>query len=172
MFIQSPSLTREMQVMLRGIKMKLGSVPPHWNLFAGINPVRFKMFMKEINYLRDHKTISPEFFAFLRFAVANQNGFEYCKHFNREYLMALGHTSDQIDAVALDPGNLPLDERHRILFTDAIRAVSRPQSFTSREIKHLHALEWSDGDIFDAIDHAAFLFKFHKILEAYLEDQL
>jgi hypothetical protein len=169
MFIQSPILTREMNVMLRGIKMKLGSIPPHWELYAGINPVRFKMFMEEINYLSNHPTIDPAFFTFERFFIATQHGFGYCRRFNRDYLLKLDFAAEEIAAVADDPEKIPLDNRHKTLFVTAIRAMDDPQSFTAQSIETLHTLGWSDADIFDAIDHAAFLFKFHKILEAYLE---
>ena len=170
MFIQTPPIDREMKILLRGIKMKLGSVPPHWELYAGLNPVRFKMFMEEINYLSDHPTIEPVFFTFLRLVIATRHGYDYCERFNRDYLLGLGYTPEQIAAVTADRDALPLDGRHRALFAEALGAVEGPASFGAANLARLHALEWSDAEIFDAIDHAAFLFKFHTILEVYLED--
>jgi hypothetical protein len=48
------------------------------------------------------------------------------------------------------------------------KAIFDPDNFTKEDIDLLHKDGWSDGDIFDAIDHGAFLFKFSKILRAYL----
>lgn len=170
MFIIKPEPTREMRVMLRGIKMKMGEVPPHWELYAGINPRRFKMFMEEINYLTSHEHINPDFFTFLRYYIATAHGFGYCKRFNHAYLLSKGYTVEQLESLVASKEALPLDERHRILYAEVINAMDDPSGFTSDTIEHLHSLGWDDADVYDALDHAAFLFKFHKILEAYLGD--
>ena len=168
MFIIDPELNTEMKVMLRAIKIKLGKVPPHWKLYAGINPIRFKMFMDEINYLSSHKRINPDFFTFLRYATACKHGFGYCEKFNHDYLISLGYTPKQLEAVAVSADALPLDERHRALFVEALATMDDPARFGKDAIAKLSDFGWSDADIFDALDHASFLFKFHKILEAYL----
>ncbi len=168
MFIIDPKPNREMQIMLRGIKMKLGKLPPHWELYAGINPTRFKMFMEEINYLSGHKHIHPDFFTFLRYYIATKHGYGYCERFNHAYLLARGYTPEQLEMLIASKEALPIDERHKALFVGVLDAMDDPAGFTEDLLARLYALEWCDADIFDALDHAAFLFKFHKILEAYL----
>lgn len=149
--------------------MQMGAVPPHWELYASINPIRFQMFMQEISYLSFHKSIDPIFFTFLRYYIAVKNGFEYCKRFNYEYLLSKGHTDEELNKLIDSKESLPLDHRYQKLFCAAIEAMNNPKGFTSQTIDELKAIEWSDADIMDAVDHASFLFKFSKILSAYLK---
>ncbi len=169
MFIIAPEPNREMKVLLRGVRAKLGQVPPHWEFFASINPTRFKMFLEEINYLSAHPNIEKDFFAFLRYAIATNNGFDYCTRFNRQLLLASGYTLEDLHAVEGTEKKVPLDEKHQTLFDAALTAVYKPENFTGETIAAQNHIGWSDADIFDAVDHAAFLFKFARILKAYID---
>ncbi len=166
MFIVESNPNKEMQILLRGVRQKLGHVPPHWELFATINPTRFKMFLEEINYLTSHPNINSDFFTFLRYTVATDNGFSYCIRFNREFLLAKGYRVEQLQAVEGTQKTLPLDERHQAPFDAAMKAVYTPELFTKALIESLKTIGWSDADIFDAVDHGAFLFRFAKVLKA------
>jgi len=168
MFIINPTQNREMKITLRAIKQKMGKVPPHWELYAGINPTRFKMFLEEINYLTTHSNINQDFFTMLRYCVAIDNSFEYCVKFNSEYLLAKGYTQEQLKAITVEK-TLPLNRAHQALFDATLKAIYIPEEFTADVIDELKSLNWSDGDIIDAVDHGAFLFKFHRVLKAYLK---
>jgi len=170
MFMIEPNPNREMKVLLRGINQKLGHVPPHFELFATINPTRFKMFLEEINYLTAHPHIKSDFFTFLRYTVASDNGFSYCINLNKAFLLAKGYTLEQLQALEGTKKVLPLDERHQALFDAVLRAIYEPESFTLEVINALKILDWTDADILDAVDHGAFLFRFSKVIRAYSKD--
>ena len=170
MFIVEPNPNREMKILLRGIKQKLGHIPPHFEFFASINPTRFKMFIDEINYLTTHPHIESDFFTFLRYAVASDNGFTYCINLNKSFLLAKGYTLDQLQALEGTKKVLPLDERHQALFDAVMKAIYEPESFTVEVINALKILDWTDADILDAVDHGAFLFRFAKVIKAYSKD--
>jgi hypothetical protein len=165
-----PNLNKEMKILLRGIKQKLGHVPPHFELFATVNPTRFKMFIEEITYLSTHKQINPDFFTFLRYTVASDNGFEYCIKLNQAFLLAKDYTLEQLHLLEGIEKTLPLDERHQALFDAVMIALYTPESFTVESINALKILDWSNADIFDAVDHGAFLFRFSKVLKAYSKE--
>jgi len=167
MFMIEANPDREMKIILRGIKKTLGQVPPHFELFATINPTRFKMFLEEINYLATHEHINPDFFALLRYYVATQNNFVYCIQFNQALLLSKGYTLEQLNALVNFKEELPLDSKHQALFVEAVNALDDPAHFTVETLEKLKQLGWSDADIYDAVDHGAFLFKFSKILKAY-----
>jgi hypothetical protein len=170
MFMIEPNLNKEMKILLRGIKQKLGHVPPHFELFATVNPTRFKMFIEEITYLSTHEQINPDFFTLLRYAVAMDNGFDYCIKLNQAFLLAKDYTLEQLHELEGTQKTLPLDERHQALFDAVMIALYTPESFTVESINALKILDWSDADIFDAVDHGAFLFRFSKVLKAYSKD--
>jgi len=159
-----------MKILLRGIKQKLGHIPPHFELFATVSPIRFKMFIDEISYLSTHAHINPDFFTLLRYTVASDNGFMYCIELNREFLLAKGYTLGKLQKLEGTVKTLPLDEKHQALFDAVMIALYTPELFTVESIEALKILDWTDADIFDAVDHGAFLFRFSKVLKAYSKD--
>ncbi len=167
MFLYQPPISKEMEKILKEVKEKFKIVPPHWEFLASINPKRFEMFLREISYLQNHPSINPDFFAFLRLFVANKEQFFYCKSFNTKLLLAKGYKKEVLKSIKEDISKIFLDERHKLLATKAIKAVYQPAEFTLDDIETLKATSWSDGDIYDAIDHASFLFKNARIIKAY-----
>jgi hypothetical protein len=125
------------------------------------------MFLEEINYLTSHPHIQSDFFTLLRYTIAIDNGFTYCITFNQSYLLAKGYTLEQLHELEGIHKILPLDERHQALFDAVMKAVYTPENFTIEVIDALKILDWNDADIFDAVDHGAFLFRFSKVLKAY-----
>ena len=170
MFMIKTNPNSEMKILLRGIRHKLGHVPPHFELFATINPRRFKMFLEEINYLTNHPHIKSDFFTLLRYTIASDNGFTYCINLNRAFLLAKDYTLETLHNLEGTEKKLPLNERHQALFDAVMKAVYTPENFTLEVIDALKILDWSDSDIFDAVDHGAFLFRFSKVLKAYSKD--
>lgn len=150
------------------IKKLFGIIPPHWDLLAEINPKRFEMFIMEIEYLLHHPHINSDFFAFVRLYIANKEGFTYCKSFNTKLLLSRGYEKNVLQTYKEDVTTLPLDERHQALMSGVMRAIYEADDFSAKDIEELKSYSWDDGDIYDAIDHGAFLFKFSPILKAYL----
>ena len=167
MFMIESNPNQEMKIILRAIKQKLGKVPAHWELFATINPTRFKMFLEEINYLSSHPHIQHDFFTLLRYIIAIDNGFTYCINLNKTWLLSKSYTQEQLNDLEGTHKVLPLDKRHQALFDAVIKAIYTPDDFTAKSVEALKLQEWNDADIFDAIDHGAFLFRFSKVLKAY-----
>lgn len=162
-----PRPDRHAERLLRIIEKRLGSVPPHFRFFAALNPERFRNFLDEIAYIAEHPRIDPDFFIFLRRIVAERHGYDYCRSFNETMLRQRGYTPDRIRNVLEDPGTLPLDEAHRRLMTTVLRTTETPESLDAKTLETLHRYGWSDADIFDAIDHGAFLFRYSVLLRAY-----
>jgi hypothetical protein len=167
MFIYEPLTNKASQILLDQAKEHFGIVPPHWELFAKLNPIRFELFIKEIGYLLNHPHINPDFFAMSRLYVANREDFGYCKSFNTKLLLSRGYTKGELADIKSD-FTLALDPKHQALADGMKKAIYNPNDFTKDSIESLKEIGWSDEDILDAIDHGAFLFKFSKILKAYL----
>jgi len=169
MFIIPTNPAEEAVPLLRRVKRAIGHIPPHFELFATLNPKRFEMFINEIFYLSMHTSINPDFFAALRFYISAQNSFTYCYDFNKKLLLSKGYSDEAIDLFEQSADALPMDEKHQALFTTAILAINEPDAFDTDRHEAIKKLGWSEADIYDAIDHAAFLFRFSKILRAYSE---
>ncbi len=167
MFIIETNPPEETHKLLKRLERFLGAVPPQHALLATLNPKRFEMFLNEIFYLVMHKTINPDFFAFMRFYIAAKEGFTYCYKFNSALLLKRKYSQEQLDNFEKDSSTLPLDEKHLALFNTAIKALEKPNDFDANDINKMKKLGWSDADIFDAIDHGTFLYKYSKIIKAY-----
>ncbi len=167
MFIYQPTITKKMQVVLENIEKELGVVPLHFKFLLSINPKKFQLFIEEIKYLLNHPTINHDFFAMLRLHIANRENFIYCKSFNTKLLLAKGYSRDILKELKEDIGKIPLDAKHKLLAQKAIKAMYEPKEFKLCDIKELKKLSWNDSDIYDAIDHASFLFKNAKIIQSY-----
>ena len=167
MFIIEKELSLEGKLLTRVIKKKMGFVPKHFELFASLNPARLKMYLQELEYISTHKNIEPDFFTFIRLAVASKEGFEYCINLNRQILLTRGYTKEQLGAL-LKQNELPLNSKHKALFVATLDAMRKAESFTKESVDSLLNLGWSYEDIWDALDHGAFLYKYAKILEAFL----
>lgn len=168
MFILASNPNEAMQKVLKHVARGTNTIPPHFELFATLHPKRFEMFLEEIFYLSMHKSINPDFFAMQRFYVAAQKNFNYCYEFNKMLLLSKGYTQEQLEAFEKSVDGFMLDDKHKLLFETSLIAINQPERFNNDVIKTLEALGWTSEDIFDAIDHAAFMFKFSKVLKAYM----
>lgn len=155
------------QEIMTQFRKQFGTVPPHFELFAALNPKRFEMFVQEIVYLAAHQNIHPDMFAFIRLHIAAKEGFEYCQNFNTRLLLAKGYSKDVVQNIRADILNIPFDDRHKSLADKALKAVYEPESFSANDLDELLDAGWSNADIYDAIDHAVFLFKYARIIKAY-----
>jgi hypothetical protein len=167
MFIISSDPHPDALPLLASFKSTFGTVPPHFELLATLNPKRFEMFVREITYLAGHERITPDFFPFLRLHIAVKEGFDYCREFNRTLLLAKGYTQEQITRIRKDLSESPFDARHRLLASKALKAIYDPERFSAEDLEELEESGWSRADSYDAIDHAAFLFKNARIIKAY-----
>lgn len=170
MFIIPSNPHPDTKATLNVFKAKFGSVPPHFALLATVNPKRFEIFVQEILYLAMHTRIDSDFFAFLRLFIASKEGFAYCLNFNTELLLAKGYGNAALQAVKKDINNIPLDERHCLLANMALKAMYEAEAFGVDDIAALNKAGWEDADIYDAIDHAAFLFKNARVIKAYSQN--
>jgi hypothetical protein len=168
MFIVEEKIEEQTASYLNEIEAEFGVMPPHWKLFASLNLKRFKMFMEEIDYLVHHPRIEADFFAFLRLFVANKEGFGYCQRFNHRLLLARGYEKVALANFVQDITKIPLEMPYSLLAKGVYQALYTPELFSAKEIEKLKEVGWQESDIFDAIEHGAFLFKFSRILKAYL----
>lgn len=167
MFILPSDPHPDTQPLLASFKKRFGTIPPHFELLATLNPKRFEMFIDEITYLAQHQRITPDFFAFLRLHIAAREGFDYCRRFNTKLLLAKGYDRGLLRRVQEELQAFPLDTRHRLLADKALKAIYASDAFSAADLEELAQSGWSRADSYDAVDHAAFLFKNARIIKAF-----
>lgn len=105
-----------------------------------------------IKYFMGHPTLSFPLMAHIRYAVASQQDYEYCRTFNGNMLnMFLGVSEEQLDAIQNDPYAAALEDREKALLAFVVKAVKNPEATTQTEVDNLRGLGWTDQDIYEAL---------------------
>ena len=144
-----------------------GRVPPNFELIGNINENILEDFLSYIFKLMNHKSINPDYYAFLRLFIANQEGFEYCKEFNKQLLLSKNYDVEIINEVKKDISKIPFDDKHKLLANKSIKAIFDSKRFTQSDFDELYNHSWNDKDILDSIEHTGFMLRNGRILTAY-----
>ena len=96
MFLVSSNPHPSTENTLMVFKKQFGIIPPNFELLATLNPKRFEMYIQEIIYLANHKTINPDLFPFIRLFIASKEGFTFCQRFNTKLLLAKQYGKEHI----------------------------------------------------------------------------
>ena len=169
MFIQIDN--QEQSAELKEINLKIeklfGTVPPNFELLGNIDVNILNDFLAYVFKLMNHKTINPDYFAFLRLFIANQEGFNYCIGFNTKLLQNRNYDIEVINSSKSDLSQIPFDDKHKLLALKSIKAIFDSKNFNLNDFTELYNIGWSDKDIFDSIEHAGFMLRNGRILTAY-----
>ena len=162
---------QEQAVELKEINLKIeklfGTVPPNLELIGNIDVNILKDFLVYVSKLINHKTINPDYFAFLRLFIANQEDFKYCIRFNTKLLQSRNYEMKVINNSKLDLSKIPFDDKHKLLAIKSIKAIFDSKNFKQNDFNELYKIGWSDKDIFDSIEHTGFMLRNGRILTAY-----
>jgi len=60
-----------------------------------------------------------------------------------------------LETMTKDPSQAKLEDKDRAMLEFVVKAVKEPASTTKADVDGLHALGWTDQDIFDALSHGA-----------------
>jgi hypothetical protein len=160
--------SKKLQAMLLLLKQSFGEVPPHFDLFARLNPQLAEETLSNLFRLIQHKTINPNLFPCIRLHVAAREGYDYCIHFNSTMLSKEGYDDATLSAIQHDIFMIPLDSRHRILAGKSIKSLYAPGRFSEKDLAELYEQGWNDREIFDAFEHAGFIWKNGRLITTYL----
>ena len=115
----------------------------------------------------NHKTINPDYFAFLRLFITHQENFKYCIRFNTMLLKNRNYEDKIIDDFINDLSKIPFNNKHKLLAIKSIKAIFDSKNFLQSDFDELYKIGWNDKEIFDSIEHAGFMLKNGRILTAY-----
>lgn len=144
----------KVEAIIAPYKAMLGRAPAGLEML-GISPPILEHYASSLQYYMTHPTLSHELLAFIRYIVSCRGDCAHCIDLNEALLVNAGLSLEAVRAAREDASLAPLDERSKALLQLAVEAVDRPEALTAERFAALHALGWSDRDIFDAVWHAA-----------------
>jgi alkylhydroperoxidase family enzyme len=109
-----------------------------------------------IRYYMNNERLDTGLLSMIRYVVAHEYGYQFCINFNTGLLqMAGGMTEEELRALKENPEEAPLEESQKALLLFVLKVVKTPEFVDKADVENLHALGWSDQDIFDAAYHGA-----------------
>lgn len=153
--ISQEDATGKLKKLYEAIISMRGSVGNNAILFSA-SPDLLRQQMEFIGYYMKHKTLSMPLLASIRILVSNTNDCQFCIDFNTGLLINMaGWTLEQVQAMRenIDEANLPT--REIALLRVALKAIHDAHAINAEDLDALRAMQWSDKDILDAINHAS-----------------
>lgn len=103
-----------------------------------------------------HETVGPVLQTMIRMLVSAEHQCAYCIDFNASLLINEFKLNEaKVMAMKEDPSQAPLSAKEKALLLFVLKAVSDSNSTEIADIEALHALGWSDAEIFFATNYAA-----------------
>lgn len=156
-----------LEKVLKVIRKIYGIVPPQMEFLGNIEVEYLEDFLKMAMRIIKHANIDPDLFAFIRLHIAFREEYAYCKIFNTKLLLSKKYLQEQLDVVIEDISAVPFNDEHQALAIHAVRAIYDSKELSQNDFDILYAMDWSQKDVFDVIDHAGTIFKNGRILTAY-----
>lgn len=101
-------------------------------------------------FLSEHKTLSKEFFSYLRLYVSNREKGQYCINFNTAVLQHLGHDAEVLKQAAVDISHANLPKKEIELLKLAIKVSFNANEVSEEDIDAVRKLGYSDKEIYEA----------------------
>ncbi len=138
----------EMMITMRG------SVGDNAKLYSS-SPEVLRQQMGFIKFYGSHPTLSQPLLASIRILVSSGEDCLYCIDKNTEILInTAGWTHEQVQAMRQDIDKANLPPREVAMLQLCIKAVRNAHTVNATDMDALRAMDWSDKDILDAINHA------------------
>jgi alkylhydroperoxidase family enzyme len=108
-----------------------------------------------IGWWMEHKTLTPQFLAAIRYMMAHSCDSDSCVTFNGSMLQGAGLTEADLANIVNNPLDAPFEARENALLAFVAAAMNQPEKATTERVAELVGMGWSEQDIFEAAYHAA-----------------
>ncbi len=134
-----------------------GSVPKPLQMLS-VSPKIFDINMQALHYYFQHPTLSANLLAAIRFISATHCEYPYCIDMNKKILTQMaGMSEQQVEQLMKDPESLEMPDKDKAMLAFVKKAVQTPEDVQQPDVDKLRNLGWSDSDIFEAVNHGAFM---------------
>jgi len=144
----------EVKEILDTVKGMMNTIPGPMEL-ASASPWMIKNVWGSVQYFSQHPNLGFGLLSAIRYLVARETDFAFCTGFNKNFLQLQGMTEEDIEMMAKDPREAPLDDKDRALLAFVAKAIKDQSAVTQEDMDQLHGLGWTDRDILEAMAHGA-----------------
>jgi len=137
------------------IKAAWGFVPVVMKQYS-LHPELLRLQWELYKAMGANKNFSDKMLTMMRLLVADDGSCEYCIGFNEGMLINLFKVPlEEVQALKKDATSAKLDAKQKAMLLFILQSVKNPHANSKADIKSLHALGWSDKDIFDGVKMGA-----------------
>jgi hypothetical protein len=123
-----------------------------------------------IRYFRSQEKLDLGLLATIRYLVASEFDYAYCRNFNAGLLQqAGGMSAADLENMRAHPEKAPLEESQKELVLFVLKAVKTPEKVTQADVEKLRELGWNDQNIFDATYHGASMVAVSLVYKAFVK---
>ena len=147
-----------------------GVIPTPLQL-ASASPWMLDMMWRSIQYYTQHPNLGFGLLSSIRYLVAQHYDYAFCTNFNKNFLKMQGMSENDIEKIAEDPLQAPLDDRDRVMLAFVMKAIKTPDAVVKEDTDQLHDLGWTDSDILDALAHGTNMIGSSILMKTFKMDQ-
>ncbi|MBU0632526.1 hypothetical protein KKA17_07765 [bacterium] len=170
--IEPQDATGELAKIYEMITSMRGNVGNNAKLFS-TSPELLRQQMEFIKYYMKHPTLSMELLASIRILVSSGEDCQFCIDYNTGMLINMAKwTFEQVSAMRQDPKSANLPKREIAVLLFVIKAVRNAHGINADDMDTLREMDWSDGDILDALNHGTRMLAIDIIFNAFKIENL
>jgi len=166
--IPADETTGELKLLYKKIQKTLGFVPPHFELFATLDPKSLSEFVEYNLYFAKHPNIDAGLLPFLRLCIAQKECRSYCVNFNTKMLLGNGVKKELLNNICKNIKKLPFEAKQILLLSKVLYALYNAQSFGEKDLDELYSVGFSDKDFYELLGYATNFMAKSKMIEIYL----
>lgn len=152
--------------LYQSIQEAMGIVPTGLKLLS-ISPQLLEGQINMLAYYMQHPSLSGQLLAFIRLIVAEKATCRYCIGMNENMLVQMGYDLESVRHGQENPEATPLEEKEKVLLLFTLKSVTNPHAVNAEDLDAVRNAGWSDQDIFDAVNHAAYANAFDLVLNTF-----
>ena len=171
MFIVKPTMMDqaigELKLLYKKIQKTLGFMPPHFELFATLDPKSLSEFVEHNLYFAKHPNIDAQLLPFLRLCIAQKECRSYCVNFNTKILLESGVDKELLSDICSNIEKLPFEAKQILLLSKVLYALYNAQSFGEKDLDELYSVGFSNKDFYELLGYATNFMAKSKMIEIY-----
>ncbi len=149
------SATGEVAEIYAQVQSAWGRVPTPLQL-RSVSPFLLKQQWAYYSNMMQHPTLSMPLMACIRMLVSQAGNCGYCIDMNTGMLINMaGWTPEQVAATRADFHDSPLSSQDQTLLGLVLKVTRDPNGVNAADVQAARDAGWSEGDIFDAVNHGA-----------------
>lgn len=159
--------TGELKLLYKKIQKILGFIPPHFELFATLDPKSLHAFIEHNLYFAKHPNIDAQLLPFLRLCIAQKECRSYCINFNTKMLLSRGVEKELLGDICNNIEKLSFESKQILLLSKVLYGIYNTQSFGEKDLKELYDVGFSDKDFYELLGYATNFMAKSKMIEIY-----